>query len=478
MIFTPLLLGLVVGLELQAYRHSQEWLAHTNQVISTLDRVLLAVTRAESAQRGFLLTGEERYQSWFMKAEADASAEITDLLTLTTDNPEQHSGSLQLQTAVRDRLAVLNSIANQRRREPLNADSIASMLASGTKIMQTIWDTSRQLSLREQGLLNHRMQYVRNAGIAVAASFVVCILVNLGLLIWAYELIKQYASARERAQQEIMLLNAELEERVVTRTSELELAISELRKSNDDLTKFAYIASHDLQEPLRTVASYVGLLSMRYAGKLDEQADRYIRFAVEGSKRMQNLVHDLLTYSRVGTESLKKTNVEMNHVLRDVRESLDVLFREHQVTLVSGSLPTVYVDEGRITQVFSNLIGNAIKFRKPDVQPKINIDASKQGLEWVFHIADNGIGFDEQYSDRIFAIFQRLHSVGTYPGTGIGLAVCKRIVEQHGGRIWAESVPGEGSTFSFTLPAKLPEPGRDSKAPQISSTMNAEAATR
>jgi len=226
----------------------------------------------------------------------------------------------------------------------------------------------------------------------------------------------------------------------------------ELKRSNADLEQFAYIASHDLQEPLRMVSGFTGLLQRRYRGKLDADADEFIGFAIGGVNRMQQLINDLLSYSRVGREDVSAKAVDMQIVVDQALANLQTAIEERSALVSSGPLPTLLANEGMLVRVFQNLIGNALKFCKAE-RPIVRIAAERHGTEWTFSVADNGIGIDPQYKDRIFLIFQRLHKQGEYPGTGIGLAVCKRIVERNGGRIWLESEPGKGTTFFFTLPA-------------------------
>jgi light-regulated signal transduction histidine kinase (bacteriophytochrome) len=234
--------------------------------------------------------------------------------------------------------------------------------------------------------------------------------------------------------------------------SEMQAQREELERSNRDLEQFAYVASHDLQEPLRMVARYTELLRERYQGKLDEKADTYIRFAVEGAKRMQQLVADTLAYSRVGSHGEPMAPVSIANVLRRVVVSLREPIRAAAARIEYGAMPTVIGDEIQINQLFQNLVGNAVKFRGAE-PPVVTITAVPAGAEWLFAVADNGVGFEAEYSDEIFLMFQRLHARDRYEGTGIGLAIAKRIVERHGGRIWAESRPGQGSTFHFTLQA-------------------------
>ncbi|MBX5493057.1 MAG: CHASE3 domain-containing protein [Chloroflexi bacterium] len=225
----------------------------------------------------------------------------------------------------------------------------------------------------------------------------------------------------------------------------------ELARSNADLEQFAYVASHDLQEPLRVIVSYIQLLERRYKNQLDARADKYLAYVVDAGRRMQTLINDLLTYSRVGRRGDQIAPTDTTAVLGRVLANLGAALRDSGATVTHDPLPTVAADETQLGQLFQNLIGNALKFRS-DAPPRIHVSAAQRDGEWLFAVRDNGIGIAPEYAERIFVIFQRLHTREEYPGTGIGLAICKKIVERHGGRIWVESTPGAGSTFYFTLP--------------------------
>lgn len=276
----------------------------------------------------------------------------------------------------------------------------------------------------------------------------------------------------EKMRERLVVLNEKLEKMVADRTAALrkevgerkqaqmalakqaealEKSNAELARSNAELAQFAYVASHDLQEPLRMVGSYTQLIARRYKGKLDADADEFINFAVDGVVRMKALINDLLDYSRVGTRGKEVAPTNCEEILGYALANLQGSLEECGATVTHDPLPQVMADATQLGQLFQNLIGNAVKFRG-DNTPTVHVGVSQGDAEWVFSVEDNGIGIDADHIGRIFEIFQRLHSRAEYPGTGIGLAICKKIVERHGGRIWVESQPNAGSTFYFTIP--------------------------
>ena len=233
----------------------------------------------------------------------------------------------------------------------------------------------------------------------------------------------------------------------------LQAANRELSRSNADLEQFAYVASHDLKEPLRNIASYVQLLQRRYQGKLDEDADAFIGYTVDGVRRLQMIINELLAYSRIGTGPLQQSPVQTGAVLSSVLGSLKAAIAEAGAVVdVRGPLPVVMGDAGQLTSVFQNLLANALKYRRDDVRAEVKVSVAEMGGSWCFSVADNGIGIDPLYQTQIFELFKRLHARDRYGGSGIGLAVCQRVVERHGGSIWVDSIPGQGACFHFTLP--------------------------
>jgi signal transduction histidine kinase len=257
--------------------------------------------------------------------------------------------------------------------------------------------------------------------------------------------LQQHIAELQGAQAELKALNEDLEQRVLERTTEL-------RRSNEDLEQFAYVASHDLQEPLRMITSYVTLLRQREGSKLDQNSQQFLSFALEGATRMQQFIQDLLAYSRVGKQGRTFEPVATHEACAAALANLQVAIEKAGAEVTRDTLPTVKGDLSLLTQLFQNLVGNALKFRG-EAPMKIHIGCQRKGAFWEFAMRDNGIGIAPQDFERIFIVFQRLHSPEKFPGTGIGLSVCKKIVERHGGRIWVESRPGKGATFLFTIPA-------------------------
>jgi len=234
---------------------------------------------------------------------------------------------------------------------------------------------------------------------------------------------------------------------------ELLQTVEELKRSNEDLQQFAYVASHDLQEPLRMVASYVALLARRYKGKLDADADEFIAFAVDGAKRMQSLIQDLLAFSRVGSKGAELVTTSSENALERAIKNLRGAIVDSGAQVTHDPLPSVLADEMQLTQLFQNLLGNAIKYRRAET-PDVHVAARQNSAKkWIFSVRDNGLGIEPQYFERIFGMFQRLHGREEFSGTGMGLAICKKIVERHGGDISVESTVGQGSTFRFPLAA-------------------------
>ena len=245
--------------------------------------------------------------------------------------------------------------------------------------------------------------------------------------------------------------SAEMAVDLEEKNQEVETANEELKRANEALRQFTGIVSHDLRSPLRMIRTFAEYLAADYRGRLDSQADEFIEHIVRGAARMDTLIVDLLDYSRAGQAELTRTRVELGEVVVEALDALRVAVTESGAKIESGDLPAVLADRGQITQLFQNLLGNGIKFRRKPT-PVIRVEAARKGDDWVVSVSDNGIGLEPEHAERIFKAFKRLHTTSEFPGTGIGLAICKMIVERHGGRIRVESEPGKGSRFLFTLP--------------------------
>ena len=273
---------------------------------------------------------------------------------------------------------------------------------------------------------------------------------DLSARVWGSSKLDLMEALKRETNRTIEIVSSEIADRRLAE-EQLRKALDELARSNAELEQFAYVASHDLQEPLRMVSSYVELLARRYGGSLDSDADEFIGFAVDGARRMQQLIRDLLSYSRVGTRDCAMAPTDFNSVVDQALQNLCMAVEESGAEVHRSSLPVVRADKSLMVQVFQNLVGNAIKFHG-DSLPRVIINHRRTAGQVVFSVRDHGIGIDPRFHDQIFTVFRRLHRTSQYPGTGLGLALCKRIVERHGGQIWVDSAPAEGACFHFSIP--------------------------
>lgn len=440
----PFLLGLMALRTSYSLIDSAEDIANTNKVVHRLEALLSRLKDVEVAQREFILTGEESYLTPIKARRVDIDSDIAELKVMTAENRHQREYIELLEPLIPQKFDELRKTIELRKTEGVLAASRVILSDRGAQAMDDIRRVIQMMIREESGLLSVRTQAQRTSFISTMTLFGAVLLMN-SVLIWLIaNSVQREAAERLREEERIRLLNADLERRVAQRTEALQ-------RSNEDLQQFAYIASHDLQEPLRMVANYTELLQRRYKGKLDEDADKFIEFAVDGARRMNTLIRDLLEYSTAGEtpdESIAEVNSEI--VLGNVLSNLKVAIADARASITHDALPAVPYDPMRLTQIFQNLIGNAIKYRG-ERDPEIKISARKDAGETVFSVHDNGIGIAPKYQEEIFGIFKRLHGK-ELQGTGIGLSMCKKLVERHGGRIWVESTPGQGSVFFFTVP--------------------------
>ncbi len=440
----PLLLCVMAARTTLHLIESADDVAHTNEIEKKLTRLVSGLKDIEVSEREFILTGDRKLLEQFRQGLPAIEKQIAELKLMTRENHRQRDSFELLEPLIPQKFEEMQKAVQIRESEGVAAASAVILSEKGTRAMDDINTVVLRLMAEEARLLKERTgtqsKNLRRTMFVFAAMMVL----NVVLVLALFMLIRHDAHERRREEERIRHLNADLERRVEQRTEAL-------RRSNEDLQQFAYVASHDLQEPLRMVASYTELLKRRYHGKLDSDADQFIDYAVDGVKRMSTLIRDLLAYSRAGeTPAGKMRELNPEETLNTVLQNLKITIGDVGATITHDPLPPIEFDPMRLSQLFQNLLANAIKYRG-ERRPEVHVSARNDGSETIFSISDNGIGIDPKYSEQIFGIFKRLHG-REYEGTGIGLAMCKKIVERQGGRIWVESKPGEGSTFSFTIP--------------------------
>ena len=434
---------------------------HTREVQVTIQDLLTELADAETGRRGFIATGRSDYMALVEGAGPKSSTIIHKLAELTRDNPVQQLNIPILERAVDDRIGLLKETSKFGGQEAALEEEKRNGLATSGQLSKVVAD----MMAEENRVLDSRKQATGTADFEAGALLVAGSIATVLLLLWAHRIVIQYAADRDRAESKVRQANQELQEKIgqLDRLNhDLEERVKErtlgLERSNHDLQQFAFVASHDLQEPLRMVSSYLGLLSKACQGKLDADAEKYIGFAVDGATRMQALIRDLLAYAQISTQTPALSRTRLAEVVSQARYALLASIRETGAEIAIEPLPEVEVDPLKMSLVFQNLLSNAIKFRQPGGKPSIQVEARKENNEWRISVRDQGIGFDPKYAKKIFGAFQRLHGKDAYPGTGIGLAICSRIIDGHGGRIWAEADPGAGAVFHFTLPALADSP--------------------
>jgi PAS domain S-box-containing protein len=563
-----LALLLVVGVVSYRINRNQvenkEWVAHTHEVLAAIEAVLSNESEAESAQRGYFITGEVSFWEEYHKIIPTLQANLARVRALTADNPTQQRRLDVFDPLIARRLALLEELIDLQKDHPADTAGQKALVTEGHRTQLAIHRRLDEMAEAERILLQLRIVTVKASTHNAIITILLGTCFALGLLCAVLYLLQRDISVRKDAEKhlvqmegryrglleaapdamvvvnqggEIVLLNVQAEKQFGYRRDELvgqkvkniipegfaerlladglrsaedalaqqigtgieltgrrkdgsdfpiEIMLSplesaegilvtaairditerkkseehlmktvgELKRSNEELQQFAYVASHDLQEPLRMVASYTQLLAKRYKGRLDSDADEFIAYAVDGCNRMQGLIQDLLAYSRAGTNGKELLKISSEKTLKDALANLRATIEESGAVVTHDALPAITTDDAQLALVFQNLVGNAIKYHGPEV-PHVHVSATKNGgKEWIFSVRDNGLGIDPQYFERIFILFQRLHGRTEFKGTGIGLSICKKILERLGGRIWVESQPEKGSTFHFALPER------------------------
>jgi signal transduction histidine kinase len=438
---------------------------HTHEVIGALADVLLTLANAETGQRGYLITGEPPYLERYHAAQGSVQDRVDRLKELTSDNPDQqrHLAALEDKTAARLKF-LEDGIAARDAREREGGDRVL-VLGRGKAVMDAIRGLVAEMEQTEKQLLEAREAESRTSYQTAVVTLFVTALLGLGLVGTGYGFAVREVATRQHGVEALQQANEALEVRVQERTADFAAANESLRQSNRELEQFASVASHDLQEPLRKIQAFGDRLQEKCADGLGEQGRDYVARMQESAARMRNLIDALLTYSRVTTKAQPFVPVDLGATAREVVSDLEGRIQHSGGRVEVGALPTVEADPMQMRQLLQNLVGNGLKFRKPGepsivrVESQLLKDAGGNGRpvpRYEIAVRDNGIGFDEVYLDRIFDVFQRLHGRQEYEGTGMGLAICRRIVERHGGSITAKSAPDRGTTFLITLPVKQP----------------------
>lgn len=424
------------------------WVIHTHKVIESVNNIISLITVAGAKQRGYIITGDVRYLESSNSVFSAISEQFRVLENLIRDSPEQLSRASLLKTIVDNRLKILNENTLLMKKKGLNGthNSIGTNL--GKMAMDRLREQANAMIEAENKLLKIRTQrseYIYHVTLltSLLTNFISLLMIAAFLYVLRIHLI-----ARQKSE------NILFEERELLRESEARFRkLSEsLSRSNEELEQFAYVASHDLKEPLHTISSFADLFVRRYAAKMETKEKEYLDAIKQAALQGKTLVKELLEFSRIGKSQVLES-VDLFETVQKVKVNLDMIIKESNAHIeCSDHLPAVKCTSVEMGQLFQNLIENSIKYRSSE-PPKIHISAVKsENNMWLLSVKDNGIGIDAEYKDRIFGIFERLHSRSEYAGTGIGLAICKKIVEHYGGRIWVESESGKGSLFCFTIP--------------------------
>ena len=452
-------------------------------ILDELKTLRISIGDAETGMRGYVITGDRAFLQPYESAQLAVDASLAKLREATKDTAIQLASLKMLEQQVANAMAHTHRVVKLREEE--GPAEVVELVRTrrGKELMDNVRGTLRTIQQEERALLDARRVDSYHSYVTALTTGGLTTVLGMGLIVCAFLLMRREMSRREEAVMALRHANDYLEQRVVDRTSELSHANSlmlteiderrraeeqtrlfaeELQRSNRELEQFAAVASHDLQEPLRKIQAFGDRLRMRFRDQLGEQGQDYIDRMQASAKRMRKLIDDLLEYSRVTTKAQPFAPVNLTEIVREVADDLEARLHQTGGHVEIGELPVVQASPLQMRQLFQNLISNALKFRRPDEPPLVRISVasaaeatsggSGHGLQCQIVIEDNGIGFEPQYGERIFELFQRLHGREDYEGTGIGLAICRKIVDRHNGHIVAHSTPGAGSRFVVTLP--------------------------
>ena len=454
--------GWVASVNIQRISRNDALVVHTHEVLDEIRDILATLSVAESSQRSYLITGETSYLEPYRAAATTVQGHVDTLKSRTLDNPTQQHRIADLQKSVTERLASFREGIATRDAEGVEGARRYVHAGKGKREMIFIRDLLGQMQATESQLLRERNAESRVSYRTALVTQWVTALVGLGLVGAGYWMTARELETRRRGVEALNRANDELENRVVARTADLNLANESLQRSNRELEQFASVASHDLQEPLRKIQAFGDRLQTRCAQGLGEQGRDYLTRMLSSATRMRSLIDALLSFSRITTKAQPFAPVDLSVTAQDVVSDLESRIEGAGGRVEIGTLPTLEADPLQMRQLLQNLISNGLKFARPGEPPVVQVESrvlpkvegNGEISRFELLVRDNGIGFEEIYLDRIFELFQRLHGRQEYEGTGMGLAICRKIVERHGGTITARSAPEEGATFVVNLPLR------------------------
>jgi signal transduction histidine kinase len=423
------------------YVETNEWVMHTNQVLGKLSAIVSRLNEAESQQRAYLITGDNRYLQWRDRVFSDIGKDVAGLRQLTADNPGQQQRIPSLETAIANRLETMEG--TRRLLETQGIEAVRQRIKSGVGpvAMDGILAVLGAMETEEKHLLQLRTAELKeNADILLKISAAAIVVISL-FLGWLLRVIHGQMVERKRAEQAFENLNADLQQQT-----------THLGVANRELEGFTYAVSHDLRAPLRAIDGFAQMLEEDYRDRLDEEALRYVSVIRGNSKRMRTLIDDLLAFSQLGRQVVAKAEVDMNRLVQEVIDEVLPQEGSKHMNVRLGILPPARADRALLRQVWVNLMSNAIKYSAKSPNPVIEVTGRNDGADNVYSVRDNGVGFNMAYANKLFGVFQRLHRAEEFSGTGVGLAIVQRLVTRHGGRVWAEGAVNAGAMFSFTLP--------------------------
>lgn len=454
--------GWVASINIGRISRNEALVVHTHEVLDQIRDILASLSVAESSQRSYLITAETSYLEPYRAASATVQRHVDTLKSLTQDNPIQQHRIIDLQKSVNERLASLRAGIATRDTGGVEEARRYVLAGKGKRQMIFIRDLLGQMQATELTLLQRRNAESRVSYRTALVTQWLTALVGLVLVGAGYWMTARELETRRRGVEALNRANDELEARVISRTADLNLANESLQRSNRELEQFASVASHDLQEPLRKIQAFGDRLQTRCAQGLGDQGRDYLERMLSSATRMRSLIDALLSFSRVTTKAQPFTAVDLSATAQDVVSDLESRIENAGGRVEIGALPTLEADPLQMRQLLQNLISNGLKFARPSEPPVVRVESrilpkvegNGEVSRFELLVRDNGIGFEEVYLDRIFELFQRLHGRQEYEGTGMGLAICRKIVERHGGTITARSAPEEGATFVVNLPLR------------------------